>query len=290
VTAVVIGRFQVAQLHEGHIALLSAVSTKSTRMVVLIGCSPAVFNAHDPLPFFCRQDAVRMVFPQATVLPLYDMASDKDWSNQVDHVLKDFGPCTIYGGRESSLAHYSGQHPVEELDLNLAISGSQMRAAETFGYSFEFRQGMVYAATKRFPVAFPTVDIAVIRDTSVLLGRKRDETYWRFPGGFSDPADASFEHTAARELQEETGLSPGVDQFRYVGSRRLDDWRYRGSVDKIKTLLYAVPYGFGIPKASDDLVATAWAPIYSLKEEIHPTHKPLAELLIPYVEKGLLHV
>lgn len=39
---VVIGRFQVASLHEGHVALLSAVASRSSRLVVLVGCSPAV--------------------------------------------------------------------------------------------------------------------------------------------------------------------------------------------------------------------------------------------------------
>ena len=55
-----------------------------------------------------------------------------------------------------------------------------------------------------YPCALATVDIAVTRSHNgtqeILLGRKKNATKWRFPGGFVDPQqDPDFIHAAYRE-------------------------------------------------------------------------------------------
>src|SRR5262245_38094223 len=180
---VVIGRFQVAALHEGHIALLSAVAQKCTRMVVLVGVSAAPANAHDPLPYFCREDAIRTAFPAATVLPLPDCRTDAEWSSRIDLLLAPFldqGPIRLYGGRESALPHYSGIHRAEALAVESLVSGTQIRRDVDLGFSLDFRLGLVYATKLplRFPTSYQTVDIAVRYEHLVLVGRKADEVSW----------------------------------------------------------------------------------------------------------------
>lgn len=281
---VVIGRFQVAQLHEGHIALLSAVQARCTRMVVFVGVSPAVLNAHDPLPYFCRQDAIQSIFPQATVLPLYDTPDDGDWSRQVDTLLQNIearAGVTIYGGRQSSVRHYSGRWPIEELPLELTISGTEMRKAQDLGYSYEFRTGMIYAAQMRFPTSYQTVDVACLHGDQVLLGKKSDEEGWRFPGGFVDVQDASLAHAAVRELREECGKieTGGVPEMKFIDSVRIADWRYRASVDGIMTAFFTCPYKWGEIRADDDLMAVAWMPRDNLRALVEPAHLPLVDLL-----------
>lgn len=280
-TGVVIGRFQVPVLHEGHIALLAGVLAKHSRMVVLVGYGQAALNAHDPLPVFCRTDAVRAVFPNAVVLPLADMPSDEKWSVQIDHLLKPYGPCVIYGGRDNSLSHYSGVHKtatVQMRDLESTISGTQVREAETLGASVEFRQGMVYAAQKRFPTSYQAVDIAVLREQHVLLGAKPGRDEWFFPGGFVDPADDSLEQAARRELVEECGLFEHSG-MRYVGSMRVDDWRYRSSCDKIMTALFTTTYAYGQVQAGDDLSQVAWVPYDNVRNHLAKAHLPLWETM-----------
>lgn len=277
---VVVGRFQVASLHEGHIALLSAVAAQCSRLVVLVGYSEAPLNRHDPLPVFCRMDAIRAVFPQATILALPDNPSDEAWSQSIDRALQPLasGGFVIHGGRDSCLTHYSGKWPTKELDLSVTVSGTTIRQATDLGWSYEFRTGMVYAAQIRFPTSYQTVDIAITQADHILLGKKAGETLFRFPGGFVDPSDDSLEFAAKRELHEECGLF-GVSDLSYAGSARIADWRYRGSVDQVLTSFFVGRHVFGTPKAADDLVAVEWIPRAALHHQVHPIHQPLVSLL-----------
>lgn len=278
---VVIGRFQVGQLHEGHVALLSTVAGKCSRLVVLVGESPAQLNAHDPLPFFCREDAIKALFPQATILPLPDQQSDRLWSQQIDSLLLPFvryGTITIYGGPDSAKQHYSGQYAYETLDIERKVSGTEIRKATDLGFSWEFRSGMIYASQQRFPTSYQAVDIAVEREGHVLLGRKAGEDKLRFPGGFVEPTDPDLERAATRELWEECGMI-SVSPMRYLGSARIDDWRYRSSPDKIMSALYGCKYLWGQVKAGDDLAQALWIPRHRIRDEVHDGHQPLVEIL-----------
>lgn len=285
---VVIGRFQVSSLHEGHVALLSAVSAKVDRLLVLVGVTPAALNAHDPLPFFCRADAIRTVFPAATVLPLEDQRNDTLWCQQihaiVESVTRNLGvvDVTIFGGRDSCLAHYTGSYAKEELNLTVSLSGTEIRKATELGGSYEFRTGLVYAQQSRFPVSFQTIDVAILHGDTVLLGKKLGETALRFPGGFVDPSDESLEMAARRELREECGAIE-VSDLRYIGSARINDWRYRASTDKILTSLFVGTYVFGVPKAADDLAEVWWVNRGGLGK-VHDAHQPLVKLLETYLE------
>lgn len=278
---VVLGRFQVASLHDGHVALLTAVSARCRQLVVLIGVSPAQFNLRDPLPFVCREAAVRSAFPEAIVLPVEDQSSDAYWSERVDAALATLGSdITIFGGRDNSLAKYSGRWPTETLaDVGHPdVAGEHDRAAEYIRRSPLFRAGMVYAAKIRYPTAFQTVDVVATQGMMVLAGRKRGETAYRFPGGFVDPVhDRSLEAAAKREFTEECGLLETGPMI-YIGSTRVDDWRYRASTDKITTAVFTARVLWGTPVAGDDLDFVVWMTPDALRSEIHPVHKPLLDL------------
>ncbi|MDY5969949.1 MAG: NUDIX hydrolase [Bacteroidales bacterium] len=66
--------------------------------------------------------------------------------------------------------------------------------------------------TYAYPRPAVTADILVFADDgrSLLLIQRGNDPYqglWAFPGGFFDMSDTDIEHTAARELEEETGLA-----------------------------------------------------------------------------------
>lgn len=142
--------------------------------------------------------------------------------------------------------------------------------------------------TIEYPIAFHTVDIAIIKNENgkkmVLLGQKPNEVntdFWRFPGGFVDPTDDSAEESAKREVSEETNLDININDLIYVCSKKIDDPRYRSSVNKIITTMYMCKYTGGTPKASDDLKGVQWFELNNtLYNSINPIHRQLLDLLL----------
>jgi len=134
----------------------------------------------------------------------------------------------------------------------------------------------------RFPIAYHTVDIAILKkinhleseeskidtlksitETHLLLIQKPGETSWRFPGGFVDPSDSSAEHAAIREAHEEVGRDLELSKPQYITSVKIDDPRYKNSPHKIITSFYVVNYLWGKEKAGDDAEKAEW---FNIKE------------------------
>lgn len=117
-----------------------------------------------------------------------------------------------------------------------------------------------------YPRPALTADIAVIdpRRREVLLIRRGNEPYknhWALPGGFFDMSDPDIGYTAARELEEETGLKGLQLKEMFVASREGRDPRGRtvtvihmGLVDK-ETVA---------PAGGDDAAEARWFPLGAL--------------------------
>ena len=151
----------------------------------------------------------------------------------------------------------------------------------------DFRAGMIAATDNRYPTAFQTVDVAILNDdrTKVLLGRKPAEKHFRFIGGFSDPASNSLEEDARREVMEETGIE--ITDPVYITSARVDDWRYRGEVDCIKTALFVAHYQSGRPEGSDDVAEVRWFALDQLATaDLMPEHDELFHRLMNWVGRN----
>lgn len=290
-TAVVIARFQTPYLHEGHRHLLDAIRTKHRRLVVVLGVSPAKGSRRNPYDFYTRERMLKKAYPDVFVLPLADHPSDAVWSANLDGLLHDAFPgesFLLYGGRNSFLSVYNGGLPVQELPEHHPHSATAIRAeqADTVLDSEDFRLGINYAVHNAYVKVYPTVDVAVFKEerTQLLLGRKRGRSEWRLPGGFADASDADFESAARRELTEECGdIETGTMQ--YIGSAKIDDWRYRTEEDKIITLLFATDLLYGRPQAADDLMQVEWAAVDDLQgmvdtAKIAAEHHPLIRLLL----------
>lgn len=86
--------------------------------------------------------------------------------------------------------------------------------------------------TYKYPRPGLTADIVLMDPVrrSVLLIRRKNDPYancWALPGGFFDIEDPDIEHTAARELEEETGLTDLNLELLCVASRKDRDPRGR---------------------------------------------------------------
>ncbi len=281
---VIVGRFQVNELHTGHIKLVESVMALHKRVVVLLGVSPTLVTKNNPLDFIARKEMLLQKFPAISVLSIPDMASDHQWSLELDKRIREacpLGSVLLYGGRDNFIKYYSGHFDTADLGEFSAFSGTKIRkdVSNEVKSSADFRSGVIFAAYNQYSKVYPTVDVAIVNGDKVLLGQKLHQEKYRFIGGFSDAADDSFEAAAKREAREETGLE--LENLKYLGSAKIDDWRYRSEEDKIITLFFLADYINGHAEAKDDIATLKWFSRDELKEDhFVDEHKPLFRMLM----------
>lgn len=284
---VLVGRFQVHELHEAHRELIQSVCDTHDKVLIFLGLSPLMVTQNNPLDFESRKQMILKEFPEVNVLYIKDVKKDDPWSNKLDEQITDLvGPMTtvmLYGSRDCFISHYTGKFPTTELLQEKYVSGTEIRKSigRKVKNTAEFRAGVIWAAYNKYPTAYPTVDIAIFNEdcTKLLMARKPLEAKYRFVGGFADPRSGSYEEDARREVQEEAGIE--ITDPQYVGSFFVDDWRYRQEVDKIKTLFFKVKHMFGKPIAGDDICEVRWFDVDKLKpEDLVSGHGKLLEKLL----------
>ena len=266
---VIVGRFQVHELHQAHRDLIEQVMRNHQKVLIFLGLSPCKVTRQNPLDFEARKQMILSVYPSVNVLYIRDVPTDAEWSKSLDQSINDLiGPTstvTLYGGRESFIAHYKGKHPTCELEQSVFISGSQIRQELSVGTksSGEFRAGVIWAAHNQYPRTIPTVDVAIMDESykRILLARKPTEDRYRFVGGFAQGGE-SYEIAAIREVTEETHIE--MSHPTYIGSYPIDDWRYRSELDKIVTSFFQTVHLFGRPTPDDDIVELRWFDLYSV--------------------------
>ena len=287
-----VARFQVPELHDGHMALLkAAISISKTPPVFFLGVSPTRGTQRNPIPYEFRRSLLVNIFgSKISVLPLPDMSSDEAWSQNLDRqidLLRIPGLVPLLmTGPDSFLERYSGKYRerVKKIDEKEGCAGKKTRAdiccsLEKY-VGMDFRAGLIYQAYSRFPTVISTVDVAILKECSseILLGRKSNESFWRFPGGFADPSNDCLEDDAKREVLEETGNE--VHSIRYLFSKNIKDWRYVGEQDVIRTHMFVCTYMFGPSRAGDDLEEVKWFRTSTLKESNFVNgHVPLFQKL-----------
>lgn len=293
-TGIVIGRFQVPELHVGHRALLRHVMAKCDKMVVFIGVAPFILTKRNPLTLDMVKYSVKEFlrterYKNALVVPLPDQRTDETWSNRLDVVVETLthgSDFRFYSDRDGFTSHYCGKHKdkIEVVDLKIKASGTQLRKALVASPHIpEFREGVVWAIENQYPLASVCVDAIVVNQTksvagpSYLLVKKRGESLFRFPGGFVDPEDTSLEHAVRRELAEETVTQFTTDPV-YLFSMQVKDWR--SSLITSVFELTATAYG-GPLWGNEEIEKQTWMfAMDGLVDKLIPEHKPIWEKYI----------
>jgi len=280
---VIVGRFQVPELHQAHIDLIRTVCDAHSKVILFLGLSPVMVTRENPLDFEARKQMILERFPDVNVLYVKDHPSDVAWSKRLDEMIADVTTpaqsVVLYGSRDSFIRRYHGNLPTRELVQEVFVSGSETRkaiSARSVKASPEFRAGVVWAAYSRFPTNYATVDVAILNEdgSKLLLGRKPYEDKFRFIGGFAEPTSPTYEADARREVMEEAGIE--ITDPKYVTSMLVDDWRYRGEVDKIKTMLFLATHLSGKPTPGSDIAELRWFDWHALAEDsLVPVHQEL---------------
>jgi bifunctional NMN adenylyltransferase/nudix hydrolase len=294
---VIVGRFQVANLHQGHRDLIQTVIDESERTIIFLGLSPLKTSKINPLDFEARKQMLQDEYPDITIAYIKDKPSDEVWSKDLDEQISNLtGPnkrVVLYGSRDAFISHYTGRYETQELRQEVYISGTAVRnkIGKTVKADPAFREGVIWATHNQYPNPKPTVDIAIFdqKNENILLAKKFYETKFRFVGGFVDKGE-TYEMAAVREVAEETnGIEiGGIGGLTHIGSFVIDDWRYRGEVENIITTLYTATLLHGRPEPRDDIAELHWVPIKTLlkgnlENLIEAVHIPMIECLLTKV-------
>ena len=291
VIGVIMARFQVAELHEGHKQLIDTVLHYHKKVIIFLGVSKKSSDKNSPLDFANRRAMIHEVYPSVVVLPQLDVRDDYKWSANLDaQISLPFGELSaiIYGSRDSFIPHYKGKYKVIEVLPQIPANGTAERLAISREVipSVDFRKGIIYQTYLQRPVTYPTVDVVAYNDKGeILLGKKPNETLYRFIGGFVDRSDISWEQAAKREFMEESGGCE-IGDLTYVASSKINDWRYANSESGIMTTLFIGKFLWGNAKPSDDIADLKWVmpDKINVETDIMPEHRELFSKLINYLK------
>ena len=262
---VIVGRFQVPELHEAHQDLIQSVINRHPKVVIFLGLSPCKTTYNNPLDFEARKQMILDKFPQVNVLYIKDERDDDVWCRKLDGQIEDIlganQTAVLYGSRDSFIPFYTTKRfDTIELEPDRWISGTEIRksVSNRVKGTPDFRGGVIWGVNNQFSGPMLTVDIAVVNENvrnKILLCRKPSEKKYRFVGGFVQSGETA-ESAARRELAEETGLETG--DMRFISTSVIDDWRYRKERNKVLTMLWYCKYIYGGPKAADDISEVRW--------------------------------
>lgn len=286
----IIGRFQLHELHKAHCDVIESVISNHKKVIIFLGVTRIIGSKSNPLDFASRKAMIQEKYPDVIVLSIPDKRDDLIWSKNVDDRIKEIfpiGKALLYGSRDSFIPHYKGTYDTAELEQEIYVSGTEVRKAisEEIKTSKEWRAGVIYSAYNRYPTSYQYVDMAVFNEdnTKVLLCKKTEEDKYRFIGGYVKPTDISLEQAATRELHEKAG-GVEISIEGYVGSFRLNDWRYRSERDKVMTVLFKSKYVYGNLEPSEEISELRWVNVSSIEEDIKKyildEYQPIMNILL----------
>lgn len=290
---VIVGRFQVHELHKGHQSLIEQVLDNHKKTIIFLGVPRTIGTPRNPLDFVSRKLMIEELYPQVSaILPITDQNSDTLWSKHIDEKITEVfpkGSVLLYGSRDSFVPHYCGKFDTHELEPTSYFSGTEIRKhiANDIKSSHLFRAGVIYGLYNTHPTVYSTVDVAIkMPSGKYLMAKKPNEEKYRFVGGFVDVDDASDIVACRREVGEEVGIN--VDGYQFISSIQVDDWRYRSEPDRsIMTRFYHGSYIHGRVNPDDDISEAKEMDLDEMNEStIVAEHLPLVDELKLFVKRN----
>ena len=295
---VVVARFQVHELHEGHHYVIKQVVDNHKKTIIFLGVPQFIGTKKNPLDFDTRKKMVQEHYPQVVIVALPDQRDNQKWAKELDKRIREVyphGDVLLYGSRDSFIPYYvnnSGKFQTKELEPLGTFAGTDVRKliSEEVKNSIDFRSGVIYHAYNLYPRTIPNVDLAPLNEdkTKVLLAKKYDEDKFRFIGGFIHTTDKHIKHSARRIIGKECGINCSIDGFEYINSLQINDWRFKSEEDKIMTTFMSCKYCFGPIVPSDDIKELSWIDISDINKDwkqknLCEEHLPLMDELLNYL-------
>lgn len=191
---VIVGRFQVPELHQGHKALISHVTKKCDQILCFVAVSRTNSTKRNPMDFETRRlMLIPNLPPNTIILPIFDEKSNELWSKSLDQKINSIIGrnylIKLYSGHYGFVKDYTGIFPVEYYTAPGTLTGpvaptgtlSRVNATHRPQNSHDFRSGVIYGVSNQLSRPYMTVDCAILYDlggvtAQILLGRKPKDT------------------------------------------------------------------------------------------------------------------
>lgn len=287
---VIVARFQVPDLHDGHRYTIEHVRATHERVVIVLGVSVGFLDIKkNPLGYEMRKEMIKEIYSSSIrVLPLEDCpGDDHTWSKRLDAMLRSEYPedeCVLYGSRESFLKVYSGDNPVYQIAPIEHKSGTEYREAiaRSTRASSDFRAGIIHAVCNRPPTVHQEVFVAVFRPETNEVAVIKSDSAMRFPSRFMTPDEDSFEGVAMRIIRETYGC-PEVENLSYVGSLKANGQQHHNGTDSVMRVLFYARYVFGSLWEHGNSVSAEWIPVVGMEMKLVNHEKPFCDMLKGYL-------
>lgn len=126
-TGVVVGRFQVLELHEGHLHLLSTVHNACSKLVVIIGSTETPDFIKNPFDYTYRRSLILKWFPKAIVHGIFDYPLNEQWSGVLDAIVYTYPNVVLFGSRDCFMKDYNGENKCIRVPEIPGVSGTKIR-------------------------------------------------------------------------------------------------------------------------------------------------------------------
>lgn len=127
---VIVGRFQVPELHAGHRYLISYVQERHEHVLILVGDHGENHSHKNPMPVAMRKDMILETYPDIHVETLADYPTDDEWSRELDILVNKHAGrnAILYGSRDSFIPVYTGTYTTVYVEPIESPSGTALRA------------------------------------------------------------------------------------------------------------------------------------------------------------------
>ncbi len=279
---VIPARFQVPELHEGHLSLINRVFARHKNVLIVLASTGGEPTSKNPLSFAVREAMVRESYPNARVIEIIDHpVSPAYWSVELDALIKEAFPNanpTLYGSRDSFLKVYSGSFPTEELENRCTTSGTEIRNGILLPQTREGREALIWRERERSPILRRSATLAIRDGDCVLLElQQRHGGFLSFPGG--DPEPGELEYSVIDDLLTEGVLSAiQTKEHKSLGLEYFTDPRYRGTADVSVCTLFQATYVSGTTPEP----AFEWTSIHQFLARLVPYQRGIGQMLLEY--------
>ena len=293
VVGVIVARFQVDKLHDGHKYLIDHVRARHKDVLIVLGVHGGVRTKKDPLTFAEREIMVRQSMQRKLrIKPLNDNPiSHVFWARNLDALIQREFPgrrAVLYGSRNSFIEQYlefeGHAFRTRYVKPHYMHSGSFIRANIQPVRTKAGRAAVIYAEEHRPDFIYSASDLVIedpITGNVLVIGKRIHEGLFSFMGGHAMKTDRNGAETVVRERTEEIrGIEIG--EARYIGNATIHDPRYRGTDDDVMSTLYHANYLGGTPEPDDDADSVHWIKPLDFDEALVPWHRPLGRLFVEH--------